>query len=135
GARTEGEERGTAGASACQYPAGPYGLRVGDVIDPSLTWQGYAENATAPSTIRITDLFDCDGSRGIHALLIDNSTQWCEPCQEEAKDLGTKMKGQLGQDGVHALTLLIEDVNSNPASVKTAEEWRKAFALTLTDVV
>ena len=57
----------------CDYPTGPYGVAQGNVVPPTITWQGYAPGAASPSTIRMEDLFDCDGSRGIDAIIIDTS--------------------------------------------------------------
>ena len=48
-------------------------MNVGQVVPPSHSWQGYAENATQASTISIQDYFDCDGSKGINALMIETS--------------------------------------------------------------
>ena len=62
-----------AGPTVCEYPAGPYGVAVGQTVPPTITWQGYAPGASSASTISIQDLFDCDGSKGIDALLFDTS--------------------------------------------------------------
>jgi len=61
------------GAGPCQYPAGPYGVGQGQTVPPSLSWQGYAPGASSPSTISIQEFFDCDGAKGIHAVLFDTS--------------------------------------------------------------
>ena len=62
-----------AGPMACEWPAGPYGVDEGDILPPSLAWQGYAEGSDQPGTISIQDYFDCDGSRGIDAVMIETS--------------------------------------------------------------
>jgi len=62
-----------AGPLACEYPAGPYGVGQGQTVPPNLTWQGYAPNSNSVSTIKIEDFFDCDGTRGIDAVLFDTS--------------------------------------------------------------
>ena len=61
------------GAVGCEYPAGPYGVAQGQVVPPNLSWQGYAPGSNSVSTFTAEDLFDCDGSRGIHAVIIDTS--------------------------------------------------------------
>jgi hypothetical protein len=64
---------GDPGATQCDYPDGPYGVGEGQIVPPTLTWQGFAPGASSPTTIAITDFFDCDGSRGINALYFDTS--------------------------------------------------------------
>lgn len=73
-ATTTGATSGAgAGPQNCTYPAGPYGVDQGEVVPPTISWQGYAPGASSPSTITMQDLFDCDGSRGIHAVIVDTS--------------------------------------------------------------
>jgi hypothetical protein len=125
-----------AGASECPYPSGPYGTAVGDVLDPTLAWQAYAPGATAPSTLRISDLFDCDGSKGINAVVFDTSGQWCVACQAEAESVPTWMgttgagAGHWSSLGVRFVTLIIENDAYEPATIVTADQWRTMFELT-----
>jgi hypothetical protein len=120
----------------CPYPAGPYGTAVGDVLDPSLAWQAYAPGATTSSTLRISDLHDCDGKKGINAIVFDTSGQWCVACQAEAESIPTWMggtgpgAGHWGALGVNFVTLIIENDAYEPATIVTAEQWRTMFKLT-----
>jgi hypothetical protein len=59
--------------TVCDYPAGPYGVAQGSIVPPTLSWQGFVPGSNTPSTISIQDLFDCDGTRGIDAIIIDTS--------------------------------------------------------------
>lgn len=68
-----GTGTGEPGPTECEYPAGPYGVAQGQIVPPNLTWQGFAPGSSAAQTISILDFFDCDGSRGIHAVLFDTS--------------------------------------------------------------
>lgn len=68
-----GTGTGEPGPTECEYPAGPYGVAQGQTVPPSLTWQGFAPGSSTAETISILDFFDCDGSRGIHAVLFDTS--------------------------------------------------------------
>lgn len=68
-----GTGTGEPGPTECEYPAGPYGVAQGQVVPPNLTWQGFAPGSSTAETISIVDFFDCDGSRGIHAVLFDTS--------------------------------------------------------------
>jgi hypothetical protein len=125
-------------ASGCVYPAGPYGTAVGKVIDPSLTWQGYVPGATTVSTIKITDFYDCDGSKGINALVLDDGAQWCVACQSIAPYIPKWMSPQ-GENwtklGVGYLNLITQNNDYEPATITIAQQWRTMFGLTPINVV
>jgi len=95
-------------------------------------WQGFAPNATTPSTVKITDLWDPDGSKGINAVVIDSSGQWCIACQGIAKLIPGWFSPK-GDDwaklGVQMITLVIQNNNYEPATVTTAQQWRALFSL------
>jgi hypothetical protein len=59
--------------SNCMYPSGPYGVKEGDTVPSTLTWQGYRPGDSSPSTISIEEFFDCDGTKGINALMVETS--------------------------------------------------------------
>lgn len=112
----------------CQYPDGGFGVDVGSYVSGNLAWQGYTEGAGQSGTVSIQDYFDCDGSKGIHALLIDSSAAWCGPCQEEAGDLASKLSSFQAK-GIRVITLMIENAAGNPATLATATSWRDNFGL------
>ena len=115
------------GATACKYPAGTYGNQLNDVVSPELTWQGFAEGSKAEtelSDIKISDYYDCDGKQGTNAVLILQSATWCGYCDEEAQQLNARMEESWKAMGIRVLTLMIEDATSNPATTKTAYEWK-----------
>ncbi len=111
------------------YPAGPYGVGVGDILDPTFSWQGYAANQTTVSTLTMKDLFDCDGSKGIDALIFDDSAGWCAACEDQAHDEAS-LTAQYDQLGIKANTLLIMDAAENNATTATALAWRTTYMLT-----
>jgi hypothetical protein len=115
------------GASACTYPAGPYGKAVGSTLDPSLSWTGFRENESASSTISIQDYFDCDGTKGTNALLLSEGAVWCGACQEEASELNSRMAGGWSQKKIRVLSLIIETGSGNPATIQTAQSWKETF--------
>ena len=112
----------------CEYPTSGFGVDVGNYVQGNLAWQGYAENSAASGTVSIQDYFDCDGSKGINALLIVNSATWCGACQEEASDLPSHA-ATFAQKGIRILTLMVENANGAPASLSTATSWRDNFGL------
>jgi hypothetical protein len=122
-----GVDAAEGGSGCAAYPAGPFGLNVGDVVS-NFSWTGYAPGASTTSTIQLSDYYDCDGSRGINALLIDVSASWCVPCQDEAPQIEMLLKGTWGKDGVRAVTLLVQDVSGNPATAQTARDWQTQYS-------
>jgi hypothetical protein len=120
----------TTTAPACAYPMGTVGTTLGSLVNSNLTWQGFPEGADQATTIRITDYLDCDGSRGINALLVDTSATWCEACQVEAKTFDAKIANGWQQKGIHVLTLMVENAASQPATLQTAQQWKQTYQLT-----
>ena len=115
----------------CQYPPGPYGTTLGAIVAPTWTWQGYVKGSNAVTTLKITDLYDCDGTKGITAVLIDEAALWCGPCNQEAMDLPAQMNAVWTAQGVVAVSLVVEsDVAGHPpATTNDALRWRDAYGL------
>jgi hypothetical protein len=59
--------------SACVYPSGPYGVNKGATVPPTVTWKGYPAGGLAQGTLSTKELFDCDGTKGITAIVFDTS--------------------------------------------------------------
>jgi len=120
---------GSSGAGACAYPAGPYGTTVGSVVDPSLSWKGYKDASGSSVTITIADYYDCDGTRGVNALLLDESATWCPDCSKEASSIAPEVTSSWASAGVKVVTLMSQDDQQRPATLDTALAWRDQFAL------
>jgi hypothetical protein len=103
---------------------------VGAVVDPSLTWQGYKDDSGSAGTVSIADYFDCDGSRGVNALLLDESATWCPDCLNEASKIAPQVTSSWASAGVRVITLMSQDQQQKPASLDTALSWRNEYALT-----
>jgi hypothetical protein len=62
---------------SCAYPAGGnFGVAVNMIVPSNKQWDGYAELADTnapPQHHGIGEYFDCDGSRGINAIMVDTS--------------------------------------------------------------
>ena len=112
----------------CIYPEGPYGVEAGQPIDPTLSWQGYRPGSTELSTFTMEELFDCDGSEGIHAILMITSQHGCAPCYEEASLLELRMETWRPM-GIRAAVLLVNDVYSGPPTEQSTLSWKKEFGL------
>ena len=120
------------GGVVCQYPMGSYNNKVGAVVKPGLTWEGFADDSDTAGTVAMEDYYDCDGSRGINAILILTSATWCGACEQEASELkGTGATyTQWKEMGIRVITLMIEDINQGQAAtVTTAEKWKTKFKL------
>lgn len=115
--------------------SGPYGTSIGDVVDPSLSWQGYVDDSGQTTTVRLSDYYDCDGSRGVRALVVDESALWCPTCQSQAQTLEMLAPGKWKSEGAVLLVLMAQDAQENPATLDTALTWRNEFALTTAAVV
>lgn len=112
----------------CDYPDGGFGVNAGNYVQGNLAWQGYTEGSGQTTTLSIQDYFDCDGSKGINALLIINSAEWCGVCQEEATDLPSHA-ASFASKGIRVLTLMVENNSGAPATTATATSWRSYFGL------
>jgi hypothetical protein len=113
----------------CEYPPGPYSrTKQGTTIDPTLSWQGYTPGSSTPTTVTITDFFDCDGSKGINAVHLDVAALWCNVCRVDAQDMQTQMTtGSWGKDGVKPLTLIVEGTTSLPATMADVTLWKNQY--------
>jgi peroxiredoxin len=109
---------------SCDYPAGPYGAQQGASVDADFQWK------CAGPSIASTDLFDCDGTKGINALVFDISAEWCAACTAEAADFKT-LEPQYEKLGVKVVTLMIQDASHAPATVATATAWKQKYGLTV----
>ncbi len=119
----------------CAYPEGPYGFKVGNVIPPDLKWDGVVAGGSAV-TYSTNDFFDCDGSKGLNAVIFDSSAEWCGACQAEAQELEGFIRTTWGQNGVAVITLMMEDLNHKPSTdLALAKNWASKFHLQNVPVV
>lgn len=119
---------GPTSAPSCAYPAGPYGVEQGQTVAPNLSWEGYRPGAITPSSLTMAELFDCDGSRGIHAILLVSSQHGCAPCREEANGFEARM-ASWGRMGIAAAILLLDDDFGGPPTIAAALGWKHEFDL------
>jgi hypothetical protein len=103
---------------------------VGSVVDPSLSWQGYVDDSGQVTTVPLASYYDCDGTKGVRALLLDQSAQWCPDCQRETSRIAPEVTSTWASLGVQVVTLMSEDVSHDPATLSTALSWRNEYALT-----
>lgn len=121
-----GSSGGSAGAAqyptfeAIEYPAGPYGTDQGSIVEnyELLGWKapasvGYDTNQM--DTVRFSDFYDPDGSKGLKAIFLNSSAVWCSVCKAEyawMKNDGTW--GKYNPQGVIFISSLFEDASNPP---------------------
>ncbi len=113
----------------CAYPEGPYGVEKGDVVPPDLEWQGYRPGDSEPSTISIREMYDCDGNKGINALLVSTSKILCGACVQEAEEVEEHAETIYGPKGIEMIILLGKGAKSEPATVDSAALWKSEYNL------
>jgi hypothetical protein len=133
---TSGGDSGSSGgddagaASKCTYPSGPYGVDQDNIVDPSVSWQGYPAGSSSVGTVRIEDFFDCDGKKGVNAILVDTSALWCGPCNQEASQLEAQMQSTWKTQGVVVISLIWQNASRGPASMSDVTAWKNRYGLT-----
>lgn len=114
--------------AACSAPTGAWTGDVGGTVPIDLTWTGLNPSSDQTATVHVADDYDCDGSRHVNALYINNSSTWCAACVLLAEDLQRRETSWKAL-GIRVLWLLQEDDNHNPASMQTVIDWRKRWSL------
>lgn len=98
----------------------------GKELDPNLSWEGFAKGQSEPSTIRLSDFRDTDGSKGIHALLLTQDAFTCDFSYEATREVHGRWDGWKEQ-GIEVLQLVVYDYGDKEATVDTAKEWQQHF--------
>jgi hypothetical protein len=119
------------GPAPCTWPTSNLGNEIGQSLPSHLAWQGLGPGESQERRIGIDEFFDCDGERGIHAVLIITSQYGCSRCTSQADGL-TEMLASWRSEGLNilVLTLKLEDPgDQNPASMAAVNHWRDAYGL------
>jgi len=114
------------------YPQGTgTGFQVGQVAS-DFTWDAFLPGAPTGQLAKVSmhDFYDPDGTRGINALVMITSAEWCPACMTESQALEGKIRQKWGAMGVQVMELMIEDKTQNkslPAVTTAAENWRTKY--------
>jgi thiol-disulfide isomerase/thioredoxin len=103
-----------------EYPAGPYGVAVGDTIANL----GFLDDTRAAIT-----LGELRARTGVRALYVNTAAGWCTACREEQPALQA-MYEELAASGLLIVVSYFEDTEFNPATVQGAVGWRDSYSLT-----
>ena len=111
------------------YPAGPYGTTRGAVIE-NLSFIGWrhpdaaAYDITKFETVRLSDFYDPDGTRGVKLLAINASAVWCGVCRAEYQDMkNSDVYATLHAKGIEILGAIFEDNAYYPAQPQDLKNW------------
>ena len=111
------------------WPSGPSGVTQGKTLPSHLAWQGYAAGQSSPSSVSVQDLYDCNGTRSVNAILFISASTSCGICKSEASKLESKMQ-YWKTLGIQVVTLML-----SPKSVEAAKSWKDAYGLHSSAVV
>jgi hypothetical protein len=117
------------------YPEGPYGTVKGSVM-PNYELLGWSRPAEVDyevadfNTVRFSDFYDPDGSKGLKYIFLNSSAVWCTVCQAEyawMRNNGTYAKYQ--PQGVEFVCSLFEDASNPPKPAKPLDlrNWGTKF--------
>lgn len=125
---------GGAGTQTAPYPDGPFGYKMGSIIGPDQTFEGWDNPVKAGfdannfQKIHLSDFYDPDGSKGIKLIMLNVSARWCTVCQSEYLQMeqdGTAAKYKA--KGVQFFGVIFEDLNQAPAKPDDLVKWTKAY--------
>lgn len=119
------------------YPAGPFGLAVGEVVQnfkfTGLRNPAAVEYSTAVTeTIALSDYYNPSGDAGKpRFLVVTASARWCTFCKQEAvASMKPDHYPYWREKGVEFLvTLFDNETPGEPANFKDLELWTKAYKL------
>lgn len=112
--------------AALTYPEGPYGLARGNVV-PNMKFKGYRDAKGAWTDLEMLDYYDPDGSRGINAIYITVSAEWCPVCKEDAKVLPLWYESHYKPRGARFITSILETFDRKPATKEAVDLWVTAY--------
>lgn len=109
------------------YPNGPYGAEVGDIIE-NFSFQGYQapQDKQSLEEIRFGDYFDPTGDKGVTLLLLNTAAAWCQPCVIEHGELPSRAE-KYRDAGLVIVSALFQDSNGSPATESTLKTWANTF--------
>ncbi len=113
----------------CEEWSGPFGHEVDDQVDPNLTWEGFGPGSGDITDIGLEQFATCGGNEETRAIVVYIDALWCAVCRDVAGDLAAQYEGDWKARGVEVVTLVVEDVDGNPATIDAAWQWRDAFGL------
>jgi peroxiredoxin len=109
------------------YPAGPYGMKVGQTF-PDFELQGYHDGVAPWTTLRLKDLYDRTGDKGITAIYLSIGAVWCPGCQGEANSLPAKYP-EYRKKGARFFSILVQTGDHTAADQSTIDAWIDRYSI------
>ena len=119
---------------SCAYPvASAYGPAEGQTIGSHVRYEeSLPAFETEPRPFNLSELYDCDGSKGIHGILVLPSKFFCGPCAQEASGReAEKLHWDVQGLGIEVVELLLNDPQSDNSAptIQGVTAWRDQFQL------
>lgn len=113
-----GEGSPNSAQSAADYPEGPYGIEVGDVVE-NLTFQTHEGETLSFADLRAT---------GAAALVLFNTAGWCVRCTECMPEL-LGLHERYAERGLLTMVSIFQSRHYDAPSVRDAAFFRRSHAL------
>lgn len=113
----------------CGEWEGPFGTEAQETLDPNQFWRGYPPGEDEVRDVRLEQFAACGGGDEVTAIVIFIDALWCAVCREVASRLAEKYESDWEDRGVAVISLVIEDVDGNPATEESAWIWRSTYNL------
>ncbi len=115
-----------AGETDGGYPAGPYGVEKGQVLQNA----SFVGRKGGLDTARET--FDLESLRagGARFFVFNVAAFWCSPCKEEAKEFQATIVPKYGPKGVAFLSVILQDAARRPATDANVDTWITTYQIT-----
>lgn len=125
------------GGGPANYPAGPYGKDVGDVVENFTFTSGWLNPVAANhdpaqfAPISFADFHDPAGTQA-ELILLNTAAVWCVACKIEhggsssSKNLNEHFD-ELSPKGLRLLSLLFQDAKGDPATAAHLVSWTQAY--------
>lgn len=115
-----------AGETDGGYPAGPYGVEKGQVLQ-NASFVGRKGGLDTPR-----ETFDLESLRtaGARFFVFNVAAFWCSPCKEEAKEFESTIVPKYGPKGVAFLSVILQDAARRPATDANVDTWITTYRIT-----
>jgi hypothetical protein len=123
------------GFAPFQYPAAPYGVITGSVIE-DLDFLGWWAPGAAgydirqARTVSLADFYSPAGEDGVELLMISAVAVWCSVCKTEYQHMATEAHyAKFRPRGLEMLGILFEDAAAEPATYADLTNWGRAYSV------